>query len=86
VMLEGRKVGGAAQRRTRHGLLHQGSICLGLVPEECLRDILAVDASVLEQMRLHSCPLLGAQPSVAEIREARVYLKHLLLSSISDIV
>jgi lipoate-protein ligase A len=26
VMIEGRKVGGAAQRRTRHGLLQQGSI------------------------------------------------------------
>lgn len=86
VMVNGRKVGGAAQRRTRHGLLHQGSICLGLVPEECLRDVLAVDALVFEQMRLHSYPLLGThQLSVAEIDEARVYLRCLLFTSFLDI-
>lgn len=32
VMLDGRKIAGAAQRRTRRGLLHQGSIQYGALP------------------------------------------------------
>lgn len=33
VMAEGRKIAGAAQRRTRHGLLHQGSVQLPALSE-----------------------------------------------------
>lgn len=34
LLLEGRKIGGAAQRRTRRGLLHQGSIIAAVPPGE----------------------------------------------------
>lgn len=34
VMANGRKIAGAAQRRTRAGLLHQGSIQLGALPND----------------------------------------------------
>ena len=39
VVIAGRKIAGAAQRRTSHGLLHQGSICLLEAPSLFLADI-----------------------------------------------
>lgn len=40
IVVEGKKMGGAAQRRTKTGLLHQGSISLAFPPEELLRQVL----------------------------------------------
>jgi lipoate-protein ligase A len=40
VMWEGKKVGGGAQRRTKYGFLHQGTISLGRPDEEFLSGIL----------------------------------------------
>ncbi len=57
IMLDGRKVGGAAQRRTKHGLLHQGSICLTNVPEDCLAEVLVSGSQVAQSMLASSYPL-----------------------------
>lgn len=56
VMLEGRKVGGAAERRTKHGLLHQGSLCLGLPERRLVSDVLR-DEGVFRAMQEASYPL-----------------------------
>lgn len=79
VMINGLKVGGAAQRRTRAGFLHQGSIALSLPDEGYLRDVLLPDTGVLEAMHLHSCLLLGASPTAAQLAAARSAIKALLI-------
>lgn len=45
VMVQDRKVAGAAQRRTRQGLLHQGSIQQSSLPESFARDFAALLAT-----------------------------------------
>jgi len=78
VMLGGKKVGGAAQRKTKRGYLHQGSIALGMLPESYLSDVLAPETQVLEGMRRHTFPLLGDTWTPTELREARAALRNLL--------
>lgn len=79
LMLGGKKVGGAAQRKTRFGYLHQGSIALGSVDLNhlaCLRP----GTEVLSAMTLYSRPLLGPSWSSKQLQGARKELKHLLWS------
>lgn len=59
VMVEGKKVGGAAQRRTKEGFLHQGTIALSLPSEEMLSEILKPGTLVLEAMKNNSYSLVG---------------------------
>jgi lipoate-protein ligase A len=59
VMVDGRKVGGAAQRRTRDGFLHQGTIALTVPPEGFLKAILKGGEPVIRAMQENGYPLLG---------------------------
>jgi lipoate-protein ligase A len=74
VMINGRKVGGAAQRRTKHGYLHQGSIFLTMPPEGFLDSIL-LDKEVVERMKDNSFPLLGYSADSKQIREAKEFIR-----------
>jgi lipoate-protein ligase A len=56
VMVEGRKVGGAAQRRRKEGLLHQGSIALAL-PERELISRFIKDREIIDKIFTHTYPL-----------------------------
>lgn len=57
VMIDGKKVAGAAQRRKKNGFLHQGSISVG-APDFCyLQKILP--ESVIEAMKVHTQTLQG---------------------------
>lgn len=58
VVFRGRKVGGAAQRRTKRGLLHQGTIALGLPDSKLLREVLLEGEFVAGEMHKHSDSLL----------------------------
>lgn len=78
VMLNGRKVGGGAQRRTKKGFLHQGSIHLTLPDEEFLRSVLLPGTCVLDAMLKHSCLLLD--PSLPA-KESKDELKQLLIDA-----
>jgi lipoate-protein ligase A len=78
IMWGGLKVGGAAQRRTKNGILHQGSVCLTVVSDKVLSDILIPAEEVMQGMKANSFPLLGASPSQAELWDARCYLRNLL--------
>lgn len=84
VMVQGRKAGGAAQRKTRHGFLHQGSISLGLVPEEYLLEVLASETQVAERMKQNSFALLGENWSQKELEEARSSLRNFLQKAFSQ--
>lgn len=87
VMLDGRKVGGAAQRRTRAGLLHQGSVCLTLPTPEFLEDLLLeANAPIACAMQRESYPLLGTHASEKELREARGHLRALIGDAINELL
>lgn len=74
LIVEGRKVGGAAQRRTKWGYLHQGSLSLAPPPAELLRQVLK-DQTVVAAMQTNSYYLLKE----GSLEEARQQLKELLI-------
>ncbi len=76
VMLDGKKVAGAAQRKTKEGYLHQGTIFLTKMAEPFLRDLLSVRV-VADGIRDNSFPLLEGSPTTEEILSARKTLSTL---------
>lgn len=57
VLLQDKKIAGAAQRQTKKGFLHQGSISLIKPCWEYLEEILLPGTRVLEAMQLHTMAL-----------------------------
>lgn len=84
VMLGGRKVGGGAQRRTKHGFLHQGSISLALPDEAFLDHILLPESSVLDAMHTYTCVLLDSPFSPKQLAEAQRAMRKLLIRVITS--
>jgi len=60
VLLEDRKIAGAAQRRTKSGLLHQGSILMGDLPEDFGRHLASKLAVSVAQRQIGSSQLEAA--------------------------
>lgn len=85
VILEGKKVAGAAQRKTKAGFLHQGTISLVLPPEDYLKDVLRAQTQVLEAMKTYTFPILGPNASQQDIKEARPLLKALLATHLNHL-
>lgn len=85
LIVEGKKVGGAAQRRTRHGLLHQASISLLFPPIDLLRKILKNQESVVEAMQTHSHCLLSESATLQQLQAARQGLREILRTSIKTL-
>jgi lipoate-protein ligase A len=81
VMLKGKKVGGGAQRRTKAGYLHQGTISLAMPSEEYLKDVLALDSPVLASMQNYAVSLLGSDLSSKKLNEARREMQQYLTSA-----
>lgn len=67
VIWEGRKVAGAAQRKTKAGFLHQGTISLGS-PDFSLLEAVLLSSSVQEAMRAVTFTPLGKRAVGEEIR------------------
>lgn len=82
VMWEGKKVAGAAQRKTKKGFLHQGSISLVLPPSDYLEEVLLPGTQVREAMFAHTCPLLGT--STEQMQEAKQRLRTLLSTHLTQ--
>lgn len=78
VMMGGRKVGGAAQRRTKAGFLHQGTIALGRMPEDLLRELLLPGTQVIQAMQDNTYPLLGDGWNPQQLEGARCDLRRAL--------
>lgn len=76
IMIGGRKVGGASQRKTKQGILHQGSIALGVTDQNLLEEILKEGIAISKEMKNQTYPLLGHHCSRKELREAKETLKH----------
>ncbi len=85
LILEGKKVAGAAQRKTKGGFLHQGTISLVMPPEDYLRELLKDDSQVVEAMQLYTFPILDAQASFHEILDAKAVLKSLLATHLNQL-
>jgi lipoate---protein ligase len=86
VMWEGKKIAGAAQRKTKKGYLHQGTIALVMPPLDYLDQILLPGTRVKEAMLAHTCPLLGrssSQMPQAKLRLRELLATHLTKSSLS---
>lgn len=81
ILIDGCKVAGGAQRRTKLGLLHQGTIALSMPSEGYLLDVLLPGTCVMQSMLQQSYFLLGQQASDTEIQEARKQLKNLLIQA-----
>lgn len=75
VVIEGKKVGGSAQRRTKYGLLHQGTVALALPSKEFLTTHLLQGEMLYEQMQNNSLPLLSENYTAKEFEEASNHLK-----------
>jgi lipoate---protein ligase len=58
VVIGGKKVAGAAQRLTKGGYLHQGTIALTL-PDKMLLEKLLLDSKVIDLISLNTYPLLA---------------------------
>lgn len=69
IVVNGRKVGGGAQRRTRFGFLHQGTISLMQPDYNYLETILLSKAHVIEAMKQNTFALLDIKKR--ELRGAR---------------
>jgi lipoate---protein ligase len=78
VMWRGRKVAGAAQRRTKKGFLHQGSIALVMPSVDFLEEVLLPGTRVQEAMQAHTHPLLSGPTSSEQMRAAKRDLRALL--------
>ena len=82
VMLEGKKIGGAAQRRTKKGFLHQGTISLAMLSEDYLRSVLLPGSQVLLAMKNNSYSLLGKNWTEKDLSDARKEMKQTLIEII----
>ena len=78
VVWQGRKVAGAAQRKTREGFLHQGTIALVMPSFEVLHDLLLPQTQVALAMRRHTLPLLGEKATERQCTAFKEELKRLL--------
>lgn len=78
VVWRGQKIAGAAQRKTKLGFLHQGTIALAMPDFAWLERVLLPHTEVLSAMRRHTFALLGNETSAAVIAGAKKELMQLL--------
>lgn len=64
LMMDGRKLRGAAQRKTKKGLLHQGSICLQLPEKEWIKEVLKDGEAIFKEMERTCYPLESSQEEI----------------------
>ena len=83
VMLEGRKIAGAAQRRHKQGYLHQGSITIALPEKYFLHQLLIEKEAVYAAMYHHTFPLLQRDWTQRDLDEIRAILKQQLQKEIT---
>lgn len=85
VMIDGYKVGGAAQRRTKQGLLHQGSLSLTLPSKKILTTLLRDEDLIHSAMRNWSYPLLGKKITQEELSYGKERLQTLLIQHLTEL-
>lgn len=81
IIIEGKKAGGAAQRRTKRGLLHQATLSLGVPPVEILRKVLK-DQNVGQAILDNTFCLMPHTPlEIARAKIKELLCRHLFLGA-----
>jgi lipoate---protein ligase len=75
VVWQEKKIAGAAQRKTKQGFLHQGTISLLFPDMEVLKSVLLPGTEVLRAMQTHTYALLANRASASEIERAKKLFK-----------
>ncbi len=83
VMIRGKKVAGAAQRKTKEGLLHQGSISLMMPSQKILEKVLLPELRVAQAMQTFTFPLLQGKEDFSHLSFARNEIKEILQKHIT---
>ena len=83
VMIDGKKIAGAAQRRKKNGYLHQGSISISPPSYDFLERILLPEVRITEAMKLNTYYLLKS-PSQSEFVDAKESLKNHLIKALQE--
>ena len=76
---------GAAQRKTKRGFLHQGTIALMMPAEEILQEVLLHPQDLTVAMQQHTFPLLHQTSSMLSLRDARSALKQALAKAFKTV-
>jgi lipoate---protein ligase len=84
VVLQGRKIAGAAQRQKKQGYLHQGTISLKAPSIPQLGRWLQSGSRVLEAMQAHTFALLSTDADEEDLEEARGAMQDLLYQSLTE--
>ena len=84
VVYQGMKIAGAAQRKTKQGYLHQGTISLGVPDFELLRAVLHSKPAVLDAMAQYTFAPLGNCFASSLLEQTRRHLQDLLTQKIME--
>ncbi|MDN3506871.1 MAG: hypothetical protein P0S96_06545 [Simkaniaceae bacterium] len=76
VVFNGRKIAGAAQRKTKKGFLHQGTIALKMPDEEFLQSVLLPNTKVMDAMRAQTFPLQLERSAIKEALQSEFTKEH----------
>ena len=79
VVLNEKKIAGAAQRRKKQGYLHQGTIALALPDEEILRETLQDPEPIIRAM-MHYTHVPLKNPTQQELEDARSSIEKILMA------
>lgn len=79
LMLHGKKIGGAAQRRTKNGFLHQGSLFVGPAPIDLMKSVLKESDLIIEAMQKNSHSLIEKEMSTEALEALRSTLQKMLI-------
>ncbi len=76
ILFNDKKIVGAAQRKTKKGFLHQGSISLMMPDKNYLYEVLRKD--IADQIIKTTFPLMKTESNKKLLKEVRIQIKHLL--------
>lgn len=80
VILKGRKIAGAAQRKTKQGYLHQGTISLAMPKEELMKDVLLFPEVYTSMLKYTYAPIKDGW-NRSDLDDARTIMKQKLKES-----
>ncbi len=84
VMVQGKKVGGAAQRRTKKGYLHHGTLALARPDPQILKDILKDKEKVYHAMTENSFYLIDNHQQREKLNQLRERVRSELICSFQE--
>jgi lipoate---protein ligase len=84
IIIDGKKVGGSAQRITRKGLLHQGFLSLCVKPSLALRSILLPNDDLFKAFTTTTLPLLGEDCNISQLHDTQQEIKKTLTDAFNE--